>query len=154
MFRKMRRSKKEVFEKDIEDILNEGEYGVLSLTGENGYPYGVPVNYAYHNNSIYFHCAGEGQKLDIIKRHEKVSFCTVSETELVPEKFTTKYKSVIAFGTAAIIIGEEKMVALGKLIEKYSPGFEEMGKRYISAEEGDTTVIKISVDHITGKSGY
>lgn len=154
MFRKMRRSKKEVTRTEAEAILADGEYGVMSVHGENGYPYGIPVNYIYHNNGIYIHCAHEGHKIDSIARDSKVSFCTVSQTELVPEKFTSKYRSAIIFGKASIIEGEEKIMALRGLINKYSLDFVDKGEKYIDAEKAGTTVIKISIAHITGKSGF
>lgn len=55
------------------EILNKGEYGILSIITNEGYPYGVPLNYVYIDNCIYFHCAIEGQKLDSIKSNNKVS---------------------------------------------------------------------------------
>jgi nitroimidazol reductase NimA-like FMN-containing flavoprotein (pyridoxamine 5'-phosphate oxidase superfamily) len=154
MFRKMRRSKKETTRTEADTILLDGEYGVMSVHGENGYPYGIPVNYIYQNNGIYIHCAHEGHKIDSIAGDSKVSFCTVSQAELVPEKFTSKYRSVIIFGKASIIEGEEKTKALLGLIEKYSPDFVDKGNEYIKAENAGTTVIRISIDHITGKSGF
>jgi uncharacterized protein len=70
----------------------------------------------------------------------------------LPIKFSTKYKSVIAFGSANEIDREEKEMALLKLIEKYSPEFLEEGKLYISRAKDATSVIKISIDHMTGKT--
>jgi hypothetical protein len=154
MFRKMRRSKKEVFGPEIAEILNAGEYGVMSVHGDNGYPYGVPVNYVYMDEAIYFHCAGEGHKIDAIEGNPKVSFCVVSKTEIIQEKFTSMYKSVIAFGSAGIVTGEEKTRALMKLIEKYSPDFIEEGRKYIGREASDTTVVKIRIEEMKGKSGF
>ncbi len=154
MFREMRRSNKETSPEEVLAILESGEYGVLSVHGENGYPYGIPVNYIYFDDGIYIHCAHEGHKIEAITKDEKVSFCTVSQTELVPEKFTTKYKSVVVFGRASIIEGQEKVRALGGLIKKYSPDYIDKGKKYIEAEKTGTTVIKISMEHTTGKSGY
>jgi nitroimidazol reductase NimA-like FMN-containing flavoprotein (pyridoxamine 5'-phosphate oxidase superfamily) len=153
-FREMRRSGKEVFGKDIEGILERGEYGVISVIGDNGYPYGVPVNYVYLDKSIYFHCAGEGHKLDAIESDSRVSFTVVSETEIVQKKFTSKYRSVIVFGKADIISGDEKTSALKGLIYKYSPDFIDAGIDYVGKESGETTVVKISIEHMKGKSGY
>lgn len=151
-FREMRRKDRQVFDDMIMEILDKGEYGVLSVTGENGYPYGVPVNYVFHDNTIYFHCAKTGHKLEAIDRNEKVSFCVVTDTELIPEEFTTNYKSVIAFGTASVIDGAEKKKALMMLIEKYSPGFIEKGRDYVEREQSGTAIVGITIKHITGKA--
>lgn len=67
MFKPMRKSAREIFDKDIIEILQEGEYGVLATTGENGYAYATPLSYVYYNDYVYFHCAVEGNKLDNIR---------------------------------------------------------------------------------------
>ena len=151
-FREMRRKDRQVFDEDISSILNKGEYGVISTHGEMGYPYGVPVNYVYIDNCIFFHCAKTGQKLDNIKTNEKVSFCVVSDTELMPEIFSTKFKSVIAFGKASEISGVLKKRALIGLIKKYSAGYLDKGSAYVEKEGISTKIIKIDIEHMTGKA--
>lgn len=151
-FREMRRKDRQVFDNLITEILESGEYGVLSVFGENGYPYGVPVNYVYMDDSIFFHCAKTGHKLDAIRDESKVSFCVVTDTELIPEDFSTKFKSAIAFGSASIIEGNEKKLALLELIKKYSKDFIEKGRDYVKKEQSGTVIVKISIDHITGKA--
>ena len=151
-FREMRRKDRQVFDNLVTEILESGEYGVLSVFGENGYPYGVPVNYVYMDDSIFFHCAKTGHKLDAIRDESKVSFCVVTDTELIPEDFSTKFKSAIAFGSASIIEGNEKKVALLELIKKYSKDFIEKGRDYVKKEQSGTVIVKISIDHITGKA--
>jgi nitroimidazol reductase NimA-like FMN-containing flavoprotein (pyridoxamine 5'-phosphate oxidase superfamily) len=75
----------------------------------------------------------------------------LDKSEIVPEKFTTKYKSVIAFGKADLVTGEEKRETLKKLINKYSPEYEEVGLKYIEKEFERVSVVKIHVDTITAK---
>jgi len=151
-FREMRRKDKQVMDDMVVEILANGEYGVLSTISENGYPYGVPVNYSYHDEGIYFHCAKTGHKLDNIKFNDKVSFCVVTDTELEPEEFSTKYKSIIAFGTAAEVEGDEKKKALMKLIEKYAGSQMDKAGNYINKEQSSTVIIKVTLEHITGKA--
>ena len=104
-------------------LLGSGEYGFLSMCAVNGYGYGIPVNYALADSSIYFHCAPTGFKLENIRRNNRVSFCVVGHTQVLPRQFTTVYESVVAFG---LMIGdlseEERYRALRLLVEKYSPG--------------------------------
>ncbi len=152
MFKEMRKKDREVLGEDIEKILTNGEYGVLATVGENGYPYTVPLSYVYQDNSIYFHCAKEGHKLDNIEKNHKVSFCVVTDTEVLPGKFSTNYKSIIAFGEAKELTGVLKRDILFKFIEKYSQSFIEEGKRYIERAQDSAKIVEIKIEHITGKS--
>ncbi len=152
MFREMRKKDREVLGEDIEKILTNGEYGVLATISENGYPYTVPLSYVYQDNSIYFHCAKEGHKLDNIEKNHKVSFCVVTDTEVLPGKFSTNYKSIIAFGEAKELTGVLKRDILFKFIEKYSQSFIEEGKRYIERAQDSAKIVEIKIEHITGKS--
>jgi len=152
MFRKMRRIDKSMGNEAALELLHKGGYGVLSTVGSDGYPYGVPISYACKDDAIYFHCATEGQKLDNIEENSKVSFCVIGDTEVIPEKFSTNYESVIVFGNANIIANvDEKKSALLAIVEKYSPNYTESGKKYISNDFGKTKVIKMNIEHITGK---
>ena len=152
MFREMRRKDKMKTYEEAVQILGECTNGVLSVTGDDGYPYGVPVSYIYNDGKIYFHCAGEGHKLDAIKADSRVSFTVVGADEIAPEKFTTMYKSVIAFGRASIIeTDEEKMAALNLIREKYSGNFPKEGAAYIEKFWDKTTVVVIEIEHMTGK---
>ncbi|GAA0713302.1 pyridoxamine 5'-phosphate oxidase family protein [Paraclostridium ghonii] len=152
MFKQMRRKERETENVEALDILKNGEYGVLSTIGENRYAYGVPLSYVYSNESIYFHCALEGQKLDNINYNNKVSFCVIGKTCVTPEKFSTKYESAIVFGKASEVFEEEKSEALLQLLKKYSPDFIEKGKMYIKNASDKTKVIKIKIDKISGKA--
>lgn len=150
--RKMRKKNREIEIKEAITLLSKGDYGILSTIGKNGQPYGVPLNYVYKDNSLYFHCARTGHKLENIENNPKVSFCVVGETNILPAEFSTEYESVIAFGVASEAQGEERISALQWLIEKYSPGFIEEGKIYIEKKNKTTTVIKIEISHISGKA--
>lgn len=152
MFKEMRRKDREIELNEIVEILKRCEYGILSTMGENGYPYGVPVNYVYMDNAIYFHCAVQGQKLDNLRNNNKVSFCVVGETRVLPEQFSTKYESIIVFGKANEIYDNEKNAALLEIINKYSKEYVEKGKQYIKNANENVKVIKINIEHISGKA--
>ncbi|GAA0086402.1 pyridoxamine 5'-phosphate oxidase family protein [Clostridium sp. CTA-7] len=151
MFKEMRRKDREIEALEAIEVLKKCEYGILSTVDENGYPYGVPLSYVYANDSIYFHSAVEGHKLENIKKNDKVSFCVVGQTDVLPDKFSTKYESVIIFGRAKEVFDDEKNAALLELINKYSADYIEKGKTYIKNANDKTKVIKISIDHISGK---
>lgn len=152
MQREMRKAERQLTQADAEQLLRGGEYGILSLSDDGGYGYGVPLSYVYDGTAIYFHCATDGKKLDLLAQNDKVSFCVVGNTEVLPEKFSTKYESVIAFGRAARIDGEEKDAALAALIEKYSADFSAAGRDYIEKAKSRTVVVKIAVEKISGKA--
>lgn len=152
MFKEMRRKDRELKNDENIGILKNNSYGILSTISENGYPYGVPISYVFVNDAIYFHCAVKGQKLDNISKNDKVSFCVVGETCVLPADFSTKYESVVVFGKTIEVFEDEKNMALLEIINKYSPDFIEEGKEYISRAGNATKVIKISIEHISGKA--
>ncbi len=152
MFKLMRRIDRQLTTEAIQDLLKNGSYGILSTIGSNGYPSPTPLNYVYYQDSIYLHSAVEGQKLENISQCEKVSFCVVGEVELLPDKFSTKYQSVVIYGKATEVLADEKDAALQQFIIKYSSQFLEQGKQYIQKAIGATRVIKIDIEHLTGKA--
>lgn len=159
MFREIRRQNRILDdEARIKELLQDSEYGFLSLgMDENGYSYGIPISYAYDEttNSLYFHCAPEGKKLDILKENTKVSFSIVGVTKPVAEQFTTLYESVVVFGKADINLpDEEKRKALRLLVAKYSPDYIELGEKYMDKSWNRTAVFKIDIEHITAKAKY
>ncbi len=154
MFREMRRRKQVLSAEETEAVLKRATAGVLSVSGDDGYPYGVPVSYIYTDGKIYFHCAKTGHKLDAIARNEKVSFSVIDQDQIVAEEFTTYFRSAIAFGRARIIEdAEEKRAAVRKLTVKYCPAPElaEGIEKEIDAEFPALCVVEITIDHLSGK---
>jgi len=152
MFKEIRRKDRKLENSEAEELLKRCDYGILSTLNQEGYPYGVPVNYVYLNNALYFHCALEGSKIKNISINSKVSFCVVGKTCVIPDEFTTNYESVVVFGVAGEVLGEEKYNALLEILNKYSKEYLETGKSYIRKMEDKTKVIKIEVEHISGKA--
>lgn len=152
MFKKMRRKDRELDTTATIEILKKCQYGIFSTVGENGYAYGVPLSYIYMNNAIYFHSAVEGYKLDNLLKNDQVSFCVVGQTFVLPDKFTTNYESVIVFGRANEVFDNEKESAFLEILNKYSPDYIEKGKAYTASASTNTKVIKISIEHISGKA--
>ena len=156
MFRKMRRANCELNRESAEKILREGLYGVLSLSGDDGYNYAVPINYAVEGNKIYFHSAKTGHKLDAMKNNDKVSFCVVGHHEVVAEEFTSYYVSAIAFGRIKIISDNEdpeKRHGLELLADKYSPNESlENREKEIGGKLNALVVPILEIEHLTGKA--
>ena len=152
MNKEIRRQERKITEKQALDILKEGEYGVLSMCTPENEGYGIPLSYALDNNKIYFHCAVEGSKLDYLRSNNRVSFCVVGKTQVLPSKFSTIYESAIAFGKIKEVSGNEKRNALMLLVEKYSNNFIEEGKEYIEKSFDRVIVLVLSIESITGKA--
>lgn len=154
MFREMRRNKQQLSDEECERILERGKTGVLAVLGDDGYPYTVPINYYYNAGKIYLHCAKTGHKRDAIKGEPKVSFCVVDRDDILQEKYTTLYRSVVAFGKAEILTDEEEMrSSVTALAEKYCPDFLEGIPAEVEREFGILCMIKINIEHMTGKQG-
>ena len=153
MFREMRRKKQQLTQEETMVILREGTSGVLSLTGDEGYPYGVPLSYVYDGDKLYFHCAKEGHKIDAIRKNPKASFCVIAQDEIVPEKYTTCYRTVIAFGSVRILENEgEKRRAIEELALKYAPeDSEENRQNYIEKDWEPLCMLEMTVEHLSGK---
>ena len=152
MFREMRRKDKMKTYEEAVQIISEGSNGVLSVIGDNGYPYGVPVSYVYNDNKIYFHCATVGHKIDAIKAEPKVSFTVVGADNIQPIEFTTYYKSAICFGKAKVVeTDEEKMEALKVIASKYSGEFPKEGLAHIEKYWDQTAVVVVEIEHMTAK---
>ncbi len=147
---KMRRSKQLLpFEESI-GILQTMSNGVLALCGNEDYPYAVPVSYAYDGRDIYIHSALTGHKIDCLRDNPKVSFCVIKEDNVVPEEFTTYFKSVIVFGTATFLTETADIIyGLKTLAEKYSPGIDSDAE--IAKCLPHVAVIRISIDAVSGK---
>lgn len=152
MHRNVRRKDREMDVELATQLLAEGNYGVLSTVGADGQAYGVPLNYVFKNNCLYFHCALEGHKLENIKANNKVSFCVVGRAKVLPDQFSTQYESVVVFGTASEVQGSEKLDVLLSFVEKYSPEFIEEGKKTIAKFNDKTRAIKVAINHISGKT--
>lgn len=152
MFREMRRKKQALSVEENIQVLNRGTSGVLAVSGDDDYPYAVPLSYVYHDNKIFFHCAKTGHKLDAIAGNEKASFCVIDNDQVVPEEYTSYFRSVIVFGKARILEDEaEKRNALEILAARYSPDHEQGRLQEIEKELKHVCVIELAIEHMSGK---
>jgi len=152
MFREMRRGGQALSAAECAAALEAGTSGVLAVSGDGGYPYAVPLSYVFCGDRLFFHCAKSGHKLDAIARCDKVSFCVIDRDSVVPEKFTTYFRSVIVFGRARVLGDEaEKRRALELLAEKYAPGPGEARRLEVEKELPRVCIVELSVEHMTGK---
>ena len=147
----IRRQDRLLDESRAREVLQAGEYGILSMATEQG-GYGVPINYALVEDTIYLHCAPEGRKLRAISADERVSFCVVGHSRVVSEHFTTEFESVIAHGRARVVEAEEeRRMALRAIVEKYSAEHIEEGLKAIERSLHRTAVVAVNVETFSGK---
>lgn len=151
MFREMRRNKQLLSPEDTKAVLDRCTNGVLACMGDEGYPYAVPLSYVYLNGKIYFHSAKAGHKIDAIAKDPKVSFSIIDEDTIVSKEYTSHFRSVIAFGKARIVEGDERLEAFMALVEKYSGDQPEDARYKEIAGCTQAYIIAIDVEHITGK---
>ncbi len=148
----MRKPEMQMSRGDTIDLLQQGEYGILSMCSPENGPYGIPMSYIYLNNRIYFHGAKRGIKLSIIRENNRLSFCVVGKTQVIPEQVTTLYESVIVYGMAQEITEEdERHAVLVGFAEKYCPDHMEIGMLSIQNNIKITSVFALSITEMTGK---
>ena len=153
MFRKMRRKKQMLSVDECIKILNKGTSGVLALLGDHDYPYAIPISYVYCNSKLYFHGAKSGHKIDAINKCSKASFCVIDQDKIMPEEYTTYFRSVIAFGNIHVMENEiEIKKAIEDLAKKYSPADNETGRNSeIEKEWKLLCMMEFSIEHLSGK---
>lgn len=150
-FRPMRRFKQQLPREACEEILHKGYRGFLSVNGEEGYPYTVPVNFLYRENHIYFHSALKGHKIDAIGHSPKACFTVIDEPVKETGDWWFHVRSVICFGQISLIGNEEeRMDILRKFGEKYFPETYDIDKE-LQQNGPRTVVLDFSIEHMTGK---
>lgn len=153
MFRQMRRMRQEVPYEKCQEILKDGNRAVLSVIGDDGYPYGIPVNFSYNEeeNCIYLHGAKKGHKIDAIKNCNKVCFTTWDEGYKVPGDWAWYVTSVVAMGRAELVEDPEVVLKeIRKLGLKYFPSEQEVEDE-IKSSLSAVQMIAIHIEHMTGK---
>lgn len=153
MFQEMRRKKQQLSDAACLELLEQCTSGVLAVLGEDGYPYAVPLSYVCDGRNIYFHSATQGHKLDAIRAHPQASFCVIAKDQILPEKYTTVFSSVIAFGTIRILDQEqEKREAIRKLALRYTPD-DSFEKREAEINKcwNSLCMLEFTIEHMTGK---
>ncbi len=152
-FREMRRFRQQLSQEECEAVLHRRTSGVLAVTGDNSWPYAVPLSYVYQDGAVFFHCAKAGHKLDALRREPRASFCVIDQDKVIPEKYTTVYRSVVVFGRMFILEDEAELRrGVEALAQKYYPqGTPEELEAEISGSLGHMVILKMDISHMTGK---
>lgn len=153
MFREMARKKQQLGNEECIALLKEQPRGVLSLVGDGGYPYGLPIDYWYNeaDGCLYFHSGPMGHKIDALRANDRASFCVMDQGFREDGDWALKIKSVIVFGRIEIVEDHEKAIELTRALSfKYTAD-----AAYIQEEIDnyghEVLVFKLVPEHMTGK---
>lgn len=153
MFREVARINKRLTQEECVQILKDEKRGVLSLLGDDDYPYGVPLNYWYceEENRLYFHGGKKGHRIDAMKNHDKVSFCVYDEGYREEGDWALNIRSVIVFGRAKVVEDMQRaMEAARQLSLKFTGDMAYIDKE-IQVEGPHTLCFYVEIEHMTGK---
>lgn len=153
MFRPMRRMKRAISDEDARGLLAGGRRAVLAVNGDDGYPFAFPIDYRFDAdaNKIYFHGAKAGQKVDALRRSDKVCLTVMGNERLEDGEWAPYVQSVVVFGRCRLVDDAAKTEAeVRRLALKYYPSAEEVEReleKYLSAVQ----LYEIEIEHLTGK---
>ncbi len=153
MFREMRRKKQQISREECIRILKEEPRGVLSMAGENGYPYGIPLSHWYceEDGKIYFHGAKEGHKLDAIAKCDKVSFCVMDKGYHNEGEWALNINSVIVFGRIRPVTDDAKTREVCEQICRKFTDDEAYIRKELTNALPRVLCLELTIDHMTGK---
>ena len=153
MFRPMRRFKQQISEAECIRILNEQPRGVLSLIGDDGYPYGIPLDHWYceEDGKLYFHGAKEGHKIDAIASCDKVSYCVMDEGFRKEGEWALNINSVIVFGRISLVTDPEKAKLICTNITRKFTDDEEYLAHELEQAFPRVQCLELTPEHMAGK---
>lgn len=154
MFNHAQRDKRQVLSRErCNEILKKATSGVLSVLDADGYPYGVPLSFAYKDDKLYFHCMPDkGHKWEALKNHDKVCFTVIETDDVIPDEYTSYFRSVIVFGKARFVEDlDEKFELHDLLVDKYSPDFKEGVYDMFKDRIKWMGAFIVEVEHVSGK---
>lgn len=150
MFRKIRKIKNEIDKDAVDSLLHTCRRGVLSMNGDDGYPYSIPVNYYYDeaNQKIYFHSAKSGYKVDCLNRDDKVCFTVFGNESIKDLEWAPYVQSVVVFGRCHLVDTNNEV--LKTFMMKYYPNVDLVDK-VIEEDSKFVQMYEISIEHKSGK---
>ena len=153
MFRPMRRFKQQISEEECIRILSSEKRGVLSMMGEDGYPYGIPLNHWYNpeDGKLYFHGAKTGHKIDAIKANDKVSYCVYDAGYQKEGEWALNVNCVVVFGHISLVADENKARVIGENLCRKFTDDEEYIQHELQNALPRVQCLELTIDHMTGK---
>ncbi len=154
MFRDLARKKQALSLDECVELLKNEKRGVLSVIGDEGYPYGMPMNHFYEevDNCLYFHCGKKGHRVDALKNNPKVSFCVYDRGYRNDGEWALNVKSVVVFGQVEIIDDRDKVVDISARLSRKFTDDENYIQKEIDSAADRTLLLMLKIEHICGKS--
>ena len=154
MFRNVARTKQALPEEECIQLLKETKRGVLSVLGDDDYPYGMPLNHWYDEESglLYFHSGKNGHKIDSFLKHPKVSYCVLDEGTPIENDWALRFRSVIVFGKIQIIEDQEEALRICRDLSYHFTDDEDYIRHELEKDGWRVLVFAVVPEHITGKS--
>ena len=152
MFRDLARKNKQLPHEDCVRLLEAEKRGVLSVLGDDDYPYGMPRNHWYDpaDGSVWFHCGRAGHRLDALRRHDRASFC-VYDSGTATDSWALQVRSVIVFGRITVVDDPETVVAVSTaLCHKFTQDAAYIDEEIRQYAVG-TLLLHLIPEHICGK---
>ncbi len=153
MFRAMRRIKQQLPNEEALAVLKSAKRGVLSVIGDDGWPYGIWLNQHYReaDGRIYFHGAKEGHKIDALRKDGRVSFTVIDDGVRDEGGWAYTFRSVVVFGRIEFVEDHEFALELCReLARRFNPSEEDIEKE-IQMAGARVQVLCLVPEHITGK---
>ena len=153
MFRELTRKNKAATREECIRLLENEKRGVLSVQGDDGYPYGMPMNHWYDesNGCLYFHCGHGGHREDALARCDKASFCVYDEGFIAPGDWANQVLSVIVFGRVEFVDDQQEVARVATALSHKFTDDEGYIAREIKAFAHETRLLKLTPEHISGK---
>lgn len=153
MFRPMQRSRQALSEEECAEVLREQVRGVLSVIGDDGYPYGMPINHYFceDDGKLYFHGGMTGHKIDALRRCGKASFCVYDGGFRREGEWALNIRSVIVFGRVEFIESRELVYEMSRRLSRKFTSDEDSIEREIERSGRHTLMFALVPEHVTGK---
>ncbi len=153
MHRELTRKNRQIPHDECIEILTNEMRGVLSVNGDDGYPYAMPMNHYYEENDgcIYFHCGKKGHRIDSLRKSDKVSFCVYEKGYRKDNDWAYNVRSVIVFGRIEIIDDIDIIAEITKKLSHKFTNDDEYINHEIEKFAKATLLLKLTPEQITGK---
>ncbi|MBQ9347164.1 MAG: pyridoxamine 5'-phosphate oxidase family protein [Oscillibacter sp.] len=153
MFREMRRKKQQLSQEECVEVLEREPRGVLSVLGEGGWPYGVPMDFWYcpEDGNLYFHSAKTGHKLDAVKRCDKASFCVMDSGFRREGEWALNIRSVIVFGRVRLVEDHQRALEICRSLAHKFTRDEAYIEEEIRRSGAGVLCFALVPEHMTGK---
>ena len=153
MFRELIRQNKKLADEQCIEVLKTEKRGVLSVMGDDEYPYGMPMNHWYNEDDgyLYFHSGNVGYRLEMLKKNDKVSYCVFDKGYLVEDDWAYRVKSVILFGRVEFIEDKDTIIDIVTRLSRTFTDDEGFITKHIENNLDRTVMYRVKIEHMTGK---